>query len=46
LTHADYRDITGSLADEMHVYGLMWTKDRLYTYLDTEDNIVLDVDMT
>ena len=24
----------------------MWTKDRLYTYIDSEDNIVLDVDMS
>lgn len=45
LTHAEYKH-TESLADGMHVYGLLWTPDRLFTYIDTEDNIVLDVDMS
>jgi len=25
---------------------MYWSEDRLYTYIDTEDNIVLDVDMS
>ena len=33
-----------SLADDFHIYGLIWTADRIMTYLDTEDNVVLDVD--
>jgi beta-glucanase (GH16 family) len=33
-----------SLADDFHIYGLLWTKDRITTYLDTPDNVVLDVD--
>ena len=37
---------TESLGNEMHVYGLYWSPDRIYTYIDTEDNIVLDVDMS
>ena len=45
LTHADYIQ-EESLADAMHIYGLLWTPERLPTYLDTPDNIVLDVDMT
>jgi len=44
LTHKEYKHVN-SLGDGMHTYGLLWTKDRLITYLDSEDNIVLDVDM-
>ena len=33
-----------SLSDEFHIYGLLWTPDRIMTYIDTEDNVVLDVD--
>lgn len=33
-----------SLADDFHIYGLIWTADRIMTYLDTPDNVVLDVD--
>jgi len=32
------------LDNEFHTYGLFWNEDRLYTYLDTPSNIVLDVD--
>jgi len=35
-----------SLADDFHVYGLLWTEDRLITYIDDESNVVLDVDFT
>jgi len=34
-----------SLSDGFHTYGLVWKEDRLYTYIDSEANIVLDVDM-
>jgi cytochrome c2 len=44
LTHADYVHYE-SLSDAMHTYGLVWTEDRLFTYVDDESNIVLDVDM-
>ena len=33
-----------SLADAFHIYGLIWTKDRIMTYIDTPDQVVLDVD--
>ena len=33
-----------SLADDFHIYGLEWTADRIKTYIDTPDNVVLDVD--
>jgi len=35
---------SGSLADGFHTYGLIWSKDRIMTYIDTPDNVVLDVD--
>ena len=28
----------------MHVYGLIWTEDRIQTYFDSPDNVILDVD--
>jgi hypothetical protein len=43
LTHKTYKHPT-SLADDFHTYGLLWTEDRILTYIDTEDNVVLDVD--
>ena len=30
----------------MHKYGLVWTEDRIQTYFDTPDNVILDVDMS
>ena len=45
LTHAEYKH-SESLGDGFHTYGLLWTADRLITYIDTEDNVVLDVDMS
>jgi hypothetical protein len=44
LTHGEYTH-TEALSNAYHVYGLLWTPDRLITYIDTEDNVVLDVDM-
>lgn len=43
LTHAEYKH-TESLGDAFHTYGLLWTADRIMTYIDSEDNVVLDVD--
>jgi len=33
------------LSDDFHIYGLYWDEERLYTYIDSPSNIVLDVDM-
>ena len=30
----------------MHIYGLVWTEDGLYTYLDNDSNRILEVDFT
>jgi hypothetical protein len=45
LTHVDYKHPVG-LDEEFHTYGLYWDENRLFTYLDDESNIVLDVDMS
>ena len=45
MTHKEFL-YQGSLDDEFHTYGLYWDENRLYTYLDTPSNIVLDVDFT
>jgi len=45
LTHKEYTHAQ-SLGDEFHVYGLYWDENQLYTYLDTPDNKVLEVDFT
>ena len=45
MTTAQYTH-PSSLGDAMHVYGLVWTENRRYTYIDNESNIVLDVDMS
>jgi len=45
LTHEDFTHSVG-LDQDFHTYGLYWDENRLYTYLDTPDNKVLDVDFT
>ena len=45
MTHAVYHH-DAPLSDEFHTYGLYWSQDRLYTYFDDPENIVLDVDLS
>jgi len=45
MTHKEFTHTAG-LDEDFHTYGLYWDEDRLYTYLDTPSNIVLDVDFT
>ena len=40
--HQSYQH-TESLANDFHVYGLYWDEDILYTYFDSDDNRVLEV---
>jgi hypothetical protein len=42
LTHEDYIG-EQCLDDAFHTYGLYWDEDRLFTYIDDESNVVLDV---
>lgn len=44
-THADYKH-PESLGNSFHTYGLFWDENGLYTYLDSPDNKVLQVDFT
>lgn len=45
MTRSEYTHNV-SLGDDFHTYGLYWSKDRLYTYIDSPNNIVLDIDFT
>jgi beta-glucanase (GH16 family) len=33
-------------SEDFHTFGLVWTEDELYTYIDTDDNRALYVDFT
>ena len=35
-----------SLHNDFHIYGLFWDEDGIYTYLDSQENKVLEVDFT
>jgi beta-glucanase (GH16 family) len=43
LAHADKCLESGTLADDFHTYGLVWTESEIYTYLDTDANKVLNL---
>ena len=45
LTHNIYKHTT-SLGSDFHTYGLYWDSNGLYTYIDTPDKKVLQVDFT
>jgi hypothetical protein len=45
LTHAVYKH-DDLLSNDFHTYGLYWTAERLYTYIDTPEKIVFDIDLT
>lgn len=34
------------LSDDFHIYGLIWTNDRITTYIDDPSKVVLDVDLS
>lgn len=40
-THAEYSG--DDLSNNFHIYGMKWNSDGIYTYLDDENNRVLDV---
>jgi beta-glucanase (GH16 family) len=46
LTHGCYSLPAGDFADDFHVFGLTWSNNTIYTYLDQPSNVVLTVDMT
>ena len=43
LTHATYTLPSGDLSQDFHVYGLVWSEEEIFTYIDTPDQVVLSV---
>lgn len=47
ITRFPYHLKTGrDFADDFHVFGLYWDDKRMYTYIDNENNKVLDLDFS
>ena len=46
LTHKQYDLPSGTFNDDFHVFGLYWDENIMYTYIDTDSNRVLEVDVT
>ena len=42
-THSVNKALTGNFNDEFHIFGLEWTDTFIKTYIDTPDNVVLNV---
>jgi len=43
LTRVVYELPSGDFADDFHVFGLVWSEQGLYTYVDTPAQIILNV---
>lgn len=43
LAHKEYTLPSGDFSTDFHVFGLIWNTTNIITYLDTPDNIVLNV---
>jgi len=43
LAHGEKCLDAGTLNDDFHTFGLYWSEDHIYTYLDTDANRVLDL---
>jgi len=46
LTHDLYTLPKGDFSQEFHTFGFVWTNESMYTYLDTEDQVVLNISIT
>lgn len=46
MTHKQYDLPSGTFNDDFHIFGLYWGEDKIYTYLDTDSNRILEVDIT
>jgi len=46
LTHSNYTLDNGDFSDNFHTFGFIWTNETMYTYVDTPDQQVLNVDMS
>lgn len=45
-THKTYTLPSGDLTTGFHTYGLIWNETTMMTYIDSEDQVVLYVDLT
>ncbi len=45
-THKVYSLPSGTFGDDFHTFGLYWDQNKLYTYVDSDSNRVLEVDFT
>ena len=45
LTHTEFKH-SESLNNKFHIYGLYWDEKSIYTYFDTPDNKVLNLDLS
>lgn len=43
LAHGDYSLKRGDLSQDFHVYGLLWNETMMMTYIDSPDNVVLNL---
>lgn len=43
-THAVYKH-DESLGNDFHTYGLYWDSERLYTYFDDPEKVIMDIDL-
>jgi len=41
--HAEHCLTTGDLHEDFHIYGLYWSETEMYSYIDTPENKVLDL---
>jgi len=42
-THQEYKAPSGDFGSDFHVFGMSWDKNGLYTYMDDEKNVILNV---
>lgn len=43
LTHGDYCLGEGTFNDDFHTFGLVWSEDGIYTYIDDDSKRVLEI---
>eukprot|EP00823_Brevimastigomonas_motovehiculus_P009037 TRINITY_DN8709_c0_g1_i1.p1 TRINITY_DN8709_c0_g1~~TRINITY_DN8709_c0_g1_i1.p1 ORF type:complete len:358 (-),score=70.48 TRINITY_DN8709_c0_g1_i1:262-1335(-) len=41
--HGAFQLKAGEFSDDFHIFGLVWDENGMYTYVDTEDQKVLDI---
>eukprot|EP00735_Rhodelphis_limneticus_P006972 TRINITY_DN1944_c0_g1::TRINITY_DN1944_c0_g1_i1::g.23088::m.23088 TRINITY_DN1944_c0_g1::TRINITY_DN1944_c0_g1_i1::g.23088 ORF type:complete len:427 (+),score=155.48,sp/Q8N0N3/BGBP_PENMO/47.26/1e-110,Glyco_hydro_16/PF00722.16/1.8e-18 TRINITY_DN1944_c0_g1_i1:46-1281(+) len=44
MTHKSFALTQGTFNDDFHTFGLYWSDERLFMYVDSEENVVMEVD--